>query len=194
MNKSNFYLIIIGALAIILLLQKCGNGGGCNPPSQPSQDTVRTVDTVYTTITDTIHTYVPKWKTKIKYVHDTTRVIDTVEVIGDYFSTYIYQDSIITDTLKLHIRDSVTQNKIKARDINYSLTFPTITINNNIIQRKNEYYYGLSLTGKMSGIMCFGPELLLRTKRRDVYGLGVVFDKDLKTNISLRTYWTIGKN
>ena len=114
--KNNFQLSIIVVLLFILLLQKCGSGG-CNPPSHSSTDTVKTVDTVYTTITKEIPTYTPKYINHIKYIHDTTKIIDTVYSLGDYYSTYVYKDSLINDTLKLHIQDSITQNKIKARNI-----------------------------------------------------------------------------
>lgn len=191
-NQNKFYLIIIGVLTVILLMQKCG--GGCNfIPVLPPPITIRTVDTVYTVITKEIPTYVPKWRTHIKYVHDTTETVDTTYVIGDYYSTYFYQDSLINDTLCFYINDSITENKIKSRDLKYVMLFPTIKIHDVVIQNKNEYYIGLGLIGNQKGINYFGPEFLLRTKKKDVYGIGVGVDGNLKPNLSLRTYWKIGK-
>ena len=191
-NQNKFYLIIIGVLTVILLMQKCG--GGCNfIPILPPPITIRTVDTVYTVITKEIPTYVPKWRTHIKYVHDTTETVDTTYVIGDYYSTYFYQDSLINDTLCFYINDSITENKIKSRDLKYVMSFPTIKIHDVVIQNKNEYYIGLGLIGNQKGINYFGPEFLLRTKKKDVYGIGVGVDGNLKPNLSLRTYWKIGK-
>jgi len=191
-NQNRFYLIIIGVLIIVLLMQKCG--GGCNlVPVLPPPITIRTVDTVYTVVTKNIPTYIPKWRTHTKYVHDTTEIVDTAYVIGDYYSTYFYQDSLINDTLCFYINDSISENKIKSRDLKYVMSFPTIKIHDVVIQNKNEYYIGLGLIGNQKGIGYFGPEFLLRTKKKDVYGIGVGLDGNLQPNLSLRTYWKIGK-
>ena len=62
-----------------------------------------------------------------------------------------------------------------------------------MIKNKNEFYVGLGLVGSKNGINFFGPELMLRTKKKQVYGLGVGIDGNLQPNLSLRTYWKIGK-
>lgn len=190
-NKNKFYFIIIVVLVIILLLQKCG--GGIFKTHSPSNDTIRITDTSYITLTKEVPSYIPKWKTKIEYIHDTTKIIDTAYVIGDYYSTYFYQDSLVADSLHLYINDSITQNKIKLRDIKYKITIPVISNTLTVIQRKNEFYVGVGLVGGQNGINYFGPELLLRTKKKSVYGIGVGIDGNLKPNLSLRTYWKIGK-
>jgi hypothetical protein len=69
----------------------------------------------------------------------------------------------------------------------------TKTVTNTVIINKNEFYYGLGLVGSKTGINFFGPELLLRTKKKSVYGLGVGIDGDFQPNLSLRIYWKIGK-
>lgn len=189
-NKSKFYFIIIIVLIAIILLQKCGNGGN---KITSQNDTIRIVDTTYITTFKEIPTYIPKWRTKIEYIHDTTRIIDTAYVIGDYYSTYFYSDSLINDTLCLYIKDSITENKIKSRNIKYTFTLPIITITNTVIKNKNEFYWGLGLVSSKNGINFFGPELMLRTKSKNVYGLGIGVDGNLQPNLSLRTYWKIGK-
>jgi hypothetical protein len=189
-NKSKFYFLIIVTLIIVILLQKSCGGGKV---IVPENDTITVTDTSYATIIEYVPTYVPKWNTKIKYIHDTTVKIDTSYVIGDYYSTYYYEDSLKTDTLNFHIGDSITQNKIKVRNIKYTLKFPTVTTTNTIIKNKNEFYAGLGLVGSSTGINFFGPELLLRTKKKQVYGLGVGIDGNLQPNLSLRVYWKIGK-
>lgn len=192
MNKNNLYIVIIAILILLLSLEKCGNG--CSfVPVLPPADTVRVVDTTYIEVEKVITQYVPKWKTVTKYIHDTTKVIDTAYVIGDYYSTYFYQDSLINDTLCFYINDSISENKIKSRDLRYVMSFPTIKIHDVVIQNKNEYYIGLGVIGNQKSINYFGPEFLLRTKRKDVYGIGVGIDGNLNPNLSLRTYWKIGK-
>lgn len=185
-NKSKFYFLIILVLIIVILLQKCG---GHKTQILNHTNTVHTIDTAYVTVSKEIPIYVPKWHTRTEYIHDTTTVIDTAYVIGDYFSTYVYNDSLKSDTLKLYITDSITQNKIKNRSIKYSYTFPVVTIEKD----RNEFYWGFGLVGSKTGINYFGPEFLLRTKNKNVYGVGVGVDGNLQPNLSLRTYWKIGK-
>ena len=191
-NKTKFYFFIIIILIIVILLQKCGGGSGGTKFTNHN-DTIRTVDTVYITITKEIPTYVPKWHNKTKYIYDTTKIIDIAYVIGDYYSVYYYKDSIKNDTLSVYINDLISQNKIRSRSIKYTLKFPTIKIHDVVIQKKNEFYWGLGLVGSKNGINFFGPELMLRTKSKNVYGLGIGVDGNLQPNLSLRTYWKIGK-
>jgi hypothetical protein len=189
-NKSKFYFLIIVTLIIVILLQKSCGGGKV---TVPENDTITVTDTSYVTVTKYVPTYVPKWNVKVKYVHDTTKLIDTAYVVGDYYSTYFYTDSLISDTLHLYINDSITQNKIQSRSLKYTLKLPTVTITNTVIKSKNEFYAGLGLVGSKTGINFFGPELLLRTKKKSVYGLGVGINGSFEPQLSLRTYWKIGK-
>lgn len=188
-NKTKFYFIIIIALIIVILLQKCGGGSSVINHNDTITNTVITHDT----FTQIVPEYIPKWKTKKEYVHDTTHIIDTAYVVGDYYSTYYYEDSIKGDSLKLYVKDSISENKIKSRSIKYQFILPTINTTNTVIKNKVEFYVGLGLVGGKSGINYFGPELLLRTKKKQAYGLGIGIDGNLQPNLSLRTYWKIGK-
>jgi hypothetical protein len=190
-NKNKFYFIIIVILVIVILLQKCG--GGKNTTTSPNNDTITTIDTVYHTVIKEVATYIPKYTTKIKYIHDVTSTIDTVFVVNDYNSKYVYNDSLKNDTLSLYINDIIFKNKLLSRNIKYTIKFPTVTINNTVIKNKNEFYTGVGLVGSNTGINYFGPEFLLRTKKKSVYGLGVGINGNLQPNISLRIYWKIGK-
>ena len=192
-NKNTFYFIIIAVLIIIILLQKCGGGNEPKTRIIVNTDTIRTVDTTYITIRKKTKVYVPKYETVIKNNYDTIFKIDTTIIVGDYYSTYVYNDSLMNDTLKLHISDSISQNKIKSREIKYSIKFPTINIHDVVIKNKNEFYVGMGIVGSRTGINYFGPELLLRTKSKNVYGVGAGINGNLQPNISLRTYWKVGK-
>ena len=191
-NKNNFYFIVIAVLIIVILLQKCG-GGNDGQVIVKQNDTIRTVDTSYVTIAKEILTYVPKWQIKIKYIHDTTKVIDTSFVLNDYYSTYFYKDSLKTNELRLYVEDSISQNKITSRKLNYFINLPIVTVNNTVIKNKTEFYAGMGLIGNKIGINYFGPEMIIRTKNKNAYGLGVGIDGNLQPNISLRIYWKIGK-
>lgn len=192
MNKQNiFFTLIIGVLLIIIILQKCGCGDNININKN---DTITTIDTQLVEVIKEIPTYIPKWKTKIEYIHDTTQIIDTAFVLGDYFATYVYEDSLINDTLSLYINDSINQNKIKNRNIKYKLTYPIITITNNISEPpKHEFYAGIGITGNNNGINYFGPNILWRNKKKSIYGLGVGINGNLQPSINLQMYWKLGK-
>lgn len=182
--KNKIYFITILVLVIIILLQKCGDGG-----KTVKTDTIRTIDTTYVNVDREIPTYVPKWRTRVEY--DTIRDVDTAYVLGDYYSTYVYNDSLINDTLKFYINDSITQNKIKSRDLKYKLTIPVITITDVVVENRKEYYVGAGLTGSKSGLGFLGPEFLLRNTNNQAYGLGVGLNGQFRPTVSFKFYWKI---
>ena len=187
-TKTIFNYLIIVVLIIVVLLQKCGDGSGV---INKGNDTTTVVE--YVTVEKVITQYVPKIKNIIKRdtAFFTNTVIDTQYVISDYYSTKYYNDTIKQDSsLTLYIADSVSENAIKSRDIKYTFTYPIIT--NTVIKNKNEFYIGLGLTGSKTGISYFGPELLLRTKKKQVYGVGVGINGSFEPQLSLRTHWKIG--
>lgn len=196
-KKDKFYLFLVSFLIIIILfLNKCG--GGKSTPHNTLHDTIKLFDTTYITTTINVPTYVPKYRDKIviNTIHDSIKYlvnVDTNEILKDYFATYVYNDSSVTDTLKLYINDSITQNKIKNRSISYTLTNKNITQTNNIIVNKNEFYLGANLVGSQYGIYNFGPAVALRTKNKRVYSLGVGVGTNLKPSLSVSMYWKLGK-
>jgi len=195
--KDNFLFIIILVLIVIILMQRCGNGIDLANlfNNKPSADTIIKTDTTFVTITKEIPTYIPKWNTKVEHdiIFDTITKIDTTYVLGDYFATYVYNDTIKKDTITIYINDSIHKNKIKNRNVKYKLLYSTISTTNTIIQNKHEFYVGPKLVGSNKGINFFGPEVLWRTKNKQVYSLGIGIDGNLQPNLSLSTYWKIGK-
>jgi len=187
---KNISYVIIAALVAIIFLMKM-----CQPtPSTPKPEVITKIEVKYDTISKEITTYVPKVVTRTEWKHDTVTKIDTVKVLNDYYAKYFYSDSINGDSLKLVINDTVSENKIVARSINYSLIYPTVTINKTEIKNKTELYYGLGIGGNKNTITYFGPELLLKTKNKGAYGLGVGLIGPNSPNIQFKFYWKIGKN
>lgn len=188
-TQSKFFLLIIAALFGIIIFQKCSS----NPIDIVTKhDTITTVTTEYKTVTKTIDKYIPKIVTKTEYVHDTSHVIDTAYVIGDYYSTYFYKDSLkLSDTLKICISDSVTKNKIKSRQVAYTLHLPVTTIIKVTPEKKYNIYGGIGIVGNKEGINYIGPELLLRTRAKELYGVGVGIDSKFRYNLNLKAYWRL---
>ena len=74
---------------------------------------------------------------------DTTTIHDTIKVLADYSRIYAYSDTIIQDSNKFYIQDTITQNRIKGRSFKADLHEKTIFITNNIQPNsKNELYLG----------------------------------------------------
>ena len=189
-TQSKFLMLIIAALFGIIIFQKCSY----NPikTEVTLHDTVVTTTTEYKTITKNTDHYIPKVETKIEYIHDTSITIDTAYVIGDYYSTYFYKDSLkLSDTLNICISDSITKNKIKSRYISYTLRFPIVTITKIVPEKKVRIYGGIGAVGNKEGISYIGPEILFQTRNKELYGAGVGINNQLKYNLNLKFYWRL---
>jgi len=191
-SKDTFFIFIILILFIVILLQK-----SCAPPPNPNNDSTTVVTkivTKYDTITKEIPVYIPKWKTKIiREIDSFPFPIDTNEILKDYFTLYYYEDIIKKDSLTLYIKDTITENKIKNRIVNYSIIYPTTIIYRDSLIKKNEFFYGLGLVGNQNGLHYVGPEFLLKTKYGNAYGLGIGLNGKLEPALGIRTYWKFGK-
>ena len=120
-------IIIIGLVIVIFLLRECDGG----KEVEPEIERIVKVETKYDTIIKSVPTYVPEYRTKIvtKTIHDTIQPdIDTASILEDYFATYSYIDTVDADSINLVIFDTISQNKILSRGIDYSLIYPTTTI------------------------------------------------------------------
>ena len=182
--KINFSYIIILVLIIIIIFQ-----GNCNKPIEPKEIIKTKTEVIYDTIEKQIPVYVPKWTTKIKVKLDTVEIADTVEILGNYFASYVYNDSLINDSLKLWINDSISQNTIQSRQINYNLIYPTKIITNEIYSPKRQLYGGFNIIGNQNSIQYFGPGLIYTTKKNQAYNLGIGLDNKLKPNLNVGIYW-----
>lgn len=54
--------------------------------------------------------------------------VDTSEVIRAFFAQLNYSDSVITDTVSIYIRESVTRNMLSAREVKWKLNIPIQTV------------------------------------------------------------------
>ena len=116
-------LIIIGLIIVIFLLREC-KGESKGAPIEPA--TIVKIETKYDTIVETVETYIPEYRTKVKWktVHDTIEVHDTIptdtaSILKDYFATYAYTDTLKTDSVTFVINDTISQNKIITRQFCY---------------------------------------------------------------------------
>lgn len=184
-------LLIVVLVVIVLLMRNCS---GDPVPVDPV--IITKIETQYDTITKEVPVYVPKYVQKIEYVHDTViqrQPIDTVAILKDYFATYVYEDKQKLDSLNLTIKDSITQNKIVSRSIEYDLIYPTTTITKEIYLNNREFYWGIDLKGRTDQLNYLGGSILYKTKKKQMYSVGIGVNQSFEPVISGGLYWKIGK-
>ena len=188
-------LTIIGLVIVIFLLREC-KGESKGTPIEPV--TIVKIETKYDTIVETVETYIPEYRTKVKYktVHDTIEVndtipIDTESILKDYFETYAYTDTLKTDSVTFVINDTISQNRILSRGINYSLVYPTTIISTEREVNKRELYIGFGLGGDKQQLSYVGSELMLRNKKERIYGIGLGINNSFEPIITFKMSWKI---
>lgn len=194
-------IIIVALIVIIIITQQCSgpifdfNLFGDKTPDPVEGTVITKIETRWDTVKIDSIVYQPRWRTRVDTVHDTTlRDVDTMSVLKDYYSKYAYTDTINLDTLgHITIQDTITQNKIVSRIVNPTITIPTKTITRDSLISKNEFYYGVGLVGNMQQFSYIGGELLYRSKRKKIIGVGLGVNHDIQPTISLRMAWKIGK-
>ena len=73
----------------------------------------------------------------------TDTIYDTLTIVKDYNTIKVYSDTILQDSSKFYIQDSIFQNKILSRRFQAEISYKTITRNNYIYQQeKNAIYLG----------------------------------------------------
>ena len=187
-------LIILVLIIVIIFLRQCSGDGGEITPSEPT--IITKVETKYDTITKEVTKYVPKIITKIKTEIDTIRLtqkIDTVAILEDYFAKYVYEDFQQLDSLNLTIRDTISQNKILSRKIFYDLIYPTTTVTETKYINQREFYVGFGLNGTSKQFNYVGGSILYRTRKKQMFGLGLGLNDQFQPIISTQFLWKLGK-
>ena len=187
-------LIILVLIIVIIFLRQCSGDGGEITPSEPT--IITKVETKYDTITKEVTKYVPKIITKIKTEIDTIRLtqkIDTVAILEDYFAKYVYEDFQQLDSLNLTIRDTISQNKILSRKIFYDLIYPTTTVTETKYINQREFYVGFGLNGTSKQFNYIGGSILYRTRKKQMFGIGLGLNDQFQPIISTQFLWKLGK-
>ena len=96
----------------------------------------RPVGSKPTVVYDTIEHVITRYKQDIRVVevHDTITVIDTVEVIRDYFTAYETSRIFEDDSLRITVIDTVYKNRIANGSVKYQIKFPVE--HNTVVERK----------------------------------------------------------
>jgi hypothetical protein len=182
-------LLIVVLIGIIILMRSCST----TSPTKPKTIIKTTIE--YIPVTDTVPEYIPKWSEKIIVEIDTFREpIDTTEILKDYYSKYYYVDTLKVDTFGfVLVKDTVSQNKIASRNIEYNINVPKITIEKTTYLNNREFYLGPSIQGNREQLNYVGGELYFKTKKSQLYGVGIGVNNNLQPVLKAGMYWKIGK-
>jgi hypothetical protein len=203
-TKQNFFLIIILILAGIIAVQQCTSDSGSDKP------TIKVDGKKYELLSQKIDTvFVDKFKTKyIKgsdIYHETIvekekRVEvpvylkgDTVRIVEDYHKKVLYKDKLVLDDNlgTIELTDTISMNKIIGRKWNAQVRERTIT-DTKIVKElpRNQVYAGLSGVVGNSNVLV-GPQISLKTKKDNIYGVNVYLDNNLNKYIGFNLAWKI---
>jgi len=214
--------ILIVALIVIIVLQRgCSGDYGdkeiVNVDGKDYELIKQETDTVFVEKEVQVTKYVPKYITKevIKEVEIPVDV-DSLAIIKDYFSRVTVTDTLnldydfpkeVTDSLGNKpasslgygiLTDVISQNRIESREIDWFFKIPTV-YNTTIVKElpKLEFYYGFGVgMDQTNGLNNFSGNLLVKTKKMNVYGLNIGMSNQLglyKPFVGGSMYWKIGK-
>jgi hypothetical protein len=188
LNSLQTVLIFILVLVLLYLTQ-------CSKTDPVEPEVIVTIETKWDTVNVVQTEYVPKWRTKIVTEHDTIPAdVDTMSILKDYYAKYYYTDTLTLDTLGyLVLNDTITQNSILSRRFESKVQIPTTTITKEIYLNNREFYWGIGAHGRTDQLNYVGGEFMYRTKNKQVYGLGIGLNQDLKPVVGGRMFWKIGK-
>ena len=203
-TKSNFFIIIILVLIGVIVVQQCTSSSDTDKP------TVMVDGKKYELLKHKIDTVVVD-HFKTKYVkgediyHETIvekekRVEvpvylkgDTIRIVEDYHKKVLYKDKLVLDNDlgSIEVTDTISQNKIIGRKWNAQIKERTIT-DTKIVKElpKNQVFAGLGGVVGNSNVLV-GPQISLKTKKDNIYGVNVYVDNNLNKYIGFNLAWKI---
>jgi hypothetical protein len=215
-NKSKFFIIIISILLGIIMLQQCSRAKNDKVITKVDGKKYELIkqktDTVivyqnkikYIKGDDIYHEYITEKYIKGKDIYYESIAenyinvlsyskLDTINMIKNYNKKILYKDTLILDNNlgTIEVSDTISQNKIIGRKWNAHIMESTIT-NTKILRElpRNQIYIGVNSTINNS-LLIFGPQILLKTKKDNIYGLNVSLDNNLNKYIGLNLNWKI---
>ena len=162
----NIVFALIAAIVLVVIFKDCTGPGN----DTEAQD-VNIYDTVYKVDTVRIESisYVPKYRTVYRTTNTTERVIDTVEVVKEFFEKRVYNDTLRDSLFTVYLVDTIFENKIISRSYSGQILSKTETITKTVYPNPTYISAGAILTsGEKPGI----SPMLYFTKNKHTVGLG----------------------
>lgn len=199
MNQTIKDFIII-VLLLTLVLSKCGHEDKPLPLPQIIRDTTWIKkDSVINSRPQVIQTIpYPVDQISKEYIPDTNYaklVKQYQEIVAKFLASNISEDSVRIDTFGyVKITDTVFQNMVQNRGIDYKLKLPHIT--KTVIMPppapKNQVYFGIGIQGNPSTLITqFNGNILFKNKKDQVLGIHAGISPTGTINYGLSTYWKI---
>jgi hypothetical protein len=118
---------------------------------------------------------------------------DTIRIVQEYNKKVLYKDKLVLDNNlgTIELTDTISMNKIIGRKWSAQIKERTIT-DTKIVKElpKNQVYAGISGVVGNSNVLV-GPQLTLKTKKDNIYGLNVYLDNNLNKYIGFNLAWKI---
>jgi hypothetical protein len=203
-TKSNFFIIIILVLVGVIVIQQWTSSGDSDKPlvnvdGKNYELLKQKIDTVvvdhyktkYVKGSDIYHETIVEKEKRVEvpvYLKG-----DTIRIVQDYHKKVLYKDKLVLDNDlgTIELTDTISMNKIVGRKWNAQIKERTIT-DTKIVKElpKNQVYAGLGGVVGNSNVL-FGPQLTLKTKKDNIYGLNVYLDNNLNKYIGFNLAWKI---
>jgi len=200
-TKTNFFALIIIILGCVIALQQCSfndkekellkvNGKKYEVIKRITDTTFITrTKTRYVKGADIFHETIVE---RTKEVPTYTKV-DTQIILRDYQSKIVYKDRLVLENGlgTIDVTDTISKNKIIGRKWNAQIKEKTIT-NTTIVKElpKLQVFAGLGGVAG-NGLILAGPKLTLKTKKDNLYNVGLLVDDKLNKYVSFGMQWKI---
>jgi hypothetical protein len=203
-TKSNFFIIIILVLIGVIVVQQCTSSNDTDKPTvtvdgKKYELLKHKIDTVivdhfktkYVKGKDIYHETIIEKEKEVKvpvYIKG-----DTIRIVQDYHKKVLYKDKLVLDNElgTIEVTDTISMNKIIGRKWNAQIKEKTIT-DTKIVKElpKNQIYVGVGgVVG--NSLVLAGPNISLKTKKDNIYGLNVYVDPNLNKYIGINLAWKI---
>jgi hypothetical protein len=160
----------------------------------------KTSDTVYRDTTIYVTKYTPLPPKIIREVIEIPANVDTLAILTDYYSRYVYNDTIAIDSIgRAYIKDVITQNRIESREAKFDLQIPEI--NNTIFVKEKDKLKvfvggGLNFNGSDFGLLGGKAGILVKPANDKVFSLdlGAINQpgtNDITPYLGLSAYWKL---
>ena len=161
----------------------------------------KTRDTIFIDSIITITEYKPSPPKIITETVEIPADVDTLAILKDYYSKYLYNDTLQIETFgEAYITDVVTQNRIDSRKVRFDIKIPEIT-ETIYVKEKDKYKVFLGLGGGFypedKSPQSFYGSMLIKTPKDNAYNInigGAVIgfeNTEIKPFVSLTHYWKI---
>lgn len=169
----------------MIYLTECGGGRGTKTKHSAKNSKI-IVQKIYDSVPVISQIYVPKYIEKTVYIQQPQ---DTIYIVQDYNTVRIQRDTLIDDsTAYIMVYDSISQNKIQARQWVYKDRTPT-----SIIYTEQCSRWNIGIGGNLRGNLNefdYGLGLLITTNNRATYALQYNFGSK---SVGVGYYWNFRK-